>query len=170
MSIFRLVTAIVGVGLIQGCAYVASGWETTPNGQPAVTSRENTIFRNIIYFKNTSPYCTAKVFAGLVKQPVHAKKHFNPVKQSFVLKMGGGEHFVEYNFNTNNFYRTKVEWYGQHKEYLNTEYIGHATSADTYKYLVDKAHMGELRVNLSNQTRKECWKQKNNSVNINIYQ
>lgn len=170
MPKFHRLTAFAVVAMLQGCAYVATGWDVAPQGQSTASHRENTIFRNIIYFKNASPYCTAKVFAGLVKQPVHAKKRFNPVKKTFVLKRGGGEHFIEYNFNTNNFYRTKVEWYGRRGQYLNTEYIGHATSADAYQYQVDKKHMGELRITLSNPTRKACWQQKNGNVNINIYQ
>lgn len=143
----KIITVVASL-FLQGCVTV--GWTPTND------SSQN-IFRNIVYFKNTSPYCTAKVFAGLVKQPVHAKKRFNPVKAAFVLKKGGGEHFIEYNFNTNNYFRTKIEWYDSKGRYLNTEYIGHATADDVYHYHIDEQHMGEQRIKLSNQFRRECW-------------
>lgn len=152
------------IWLLQGCGYIHSGWK-----HQGADNRVSTVFRNIVYFRNNSPYCTAKVFAGIVKQPVHAKKLFNPVKTSFALKRGGGEHFIEYNFNLSNYYRTKIEWYNADNEYINTEYIGHATSNDDYKYQISKDLMGEQFIKLSNSSRRECWRRRNGDININIH-
>lgn len=150
-----LMTLLSLSGILQGCTGVSPQWVATGT---SIAKTKYSIFKNIVYFQNSTPYCTAKVFAGLVDQPVHSKKRFNPVKQSFVLKKGGGEHFIEYNFNTANYFRTKIEWYDAKGHYLNTEYIGHATADDVYHYHVSEQHMGEQRIKLSNQFRKECWR------------
>lgn len=171
MAILKFTGLAASVVFLHACVSVYTdqrGVNTISNTR--ATTHDSYIFRNIVYFKNASPYCTAKVFSGLVKQPVHAKKRFNPVKESFVLKKGGGEHFIEYNFNADNYYRTKVEWYGLRGRYLNTEYIGHAASSDIYHYNINKQHMGEQAIELSNKSRQECWRGHGKNVNVNIYQ
>ncbi len=123
------------------------GWDGT-------YSQNSTIFRNTLYFKNTTPYCTAQVLAGKVKQSPYQETEFNPVPKSFILHKGGGSHFIEATLNTKRKYCTKINWYDRHENFLNTEYIG---SDKEYQYLIQPEHMGKQFINLNNIHRKECW-------------
>lgn len=158
-----------GIVFLQGCAGVSMGWEPIDPKVGIPVGNGNYVFKNIVYFKNTTPYCVAKISSVKVKQPVHQKTRFNPVKKTFVLDSGGEEGFIQYSFNTNNHYRTKIDWYFKGRR-INSEYIGHVGSGDEYTYNVNRYHMGEQRINLTNQHREECWKRSRKDVNINIYQ
>lgn len=155
-----LVSLVGGIVFLQGCAGVSMGWEPIDPKVGIPVGNGNHVFRNIVHFENKTLYCSVTVTAGQVNQPVHKKTRFNPVKKSFTLHKGGDEHFIEYNFNTNNPPLTEIFWYDRYGNYLNTEKIS---------YNPVREHMGEQYVNLTNHGRKECWEKNDGDVNINVY-
>lgn len=160
---YRLLSLVVGSLCLQGCVgnysspYNGNVTAEKSGSQAAGGRGGNYVFRNTVYFKNVTPYCVAVVASGETPRPAYRKKLFNPVKKSITLQYGGGEAYVDYNFNLNNQYRTMVKWYSLDRRYLNTEYIGSLDFNDSYRYNVKQRNFGEQYLTLSNKQTRECW-------------